>query len=157
MHAWRIAFDSKLKRNVHLLQAGTGHALLSSLVANAFQRLGVMGSVWAERHEWFPIHAAPSPLEFEQEHSKDADRSAYNQRHLAQAVRSRKAVWGQSAGFYDLFVPISIRAQVAGVLVTGPFCLERPTAEAIEEKWRILTGRTAHLSDPQFAAYVSSL
>jgi len=157
VHAWRIAFDSKLKRNVHVLQSGTGHALLSSLVANAFQRLGVMGSIWAERHEWFPIHAAPSPLEFEQEHSKDADRTAYNQRHLAEAVRSREAVWGQSAGFYDLFVPISIRAQIAGVLVTGPFCLERPTAQAIVEQWRGLTGRAAHLSDPQFAAYLSSV
>ena len=39
----------------------------------------------------------------------------------------------------------------------GPSASSARRPQAIVEKWRLLTERTAHLSDPQFAAYVSSV
>ena len=41
------------------------------------------------------------------------------------------------------------------MLIVGPFRSEPITSSAIHERWRWLTGNQGHLSDPEFANYVS--
>ena len=156
MHSWRTVYDRKLERSSHTTAPHVGHALLSVVVANIFQTLRVSATVWEHGTDWFPIHAEPSPAAFDSEHGKESERNAYNIRQFAAVARRKKTVRGQHGGYSDLFVPIVIRREVVGILVTGPFALLPPTTARIQDNWRSLTGRKAHIADPEFAAYLSS-
>jgi AraC-like DNA-binding protein len=146
-----------LGRSIHTTSPGVGHALLSVIVANIFQTIRTSATVWEHGADWFPVHAEPSPGAFESEHGREGERNAYNARMFAQVQRTNKIVRGDHAGFSDLFVPISMRGKVVGILVTGPFARVRPTTPNILDTWRYLTGRKAHFEDPEFAAYLSSV
>jgi AraC-like DNA-binding protein len=64
-------------------------------------------------------------------------------------------VLGTHAGFCDWFVPVTSRGRLRGILATGPFASSRPESATILERWRRLTGRHGHPSDPEFAYYIS--
>ena len=156
MHSWRTVYDRKLERSIHTTLPHVGHALLSVVIANIFQSLRVSATVWEHGTDWFPIHAEPSPAAFDSEHGKESERNAYNIRQFAAVLRRKKTVRGQHGGYSDLFVPIVIRGEIVGILVTGPFALAPPTTARIQDNWHALTGRKAHIADPEFAAYLSS-
>jgi hypothetical protein len=59
-------------------------------------------------------------------------------------------------GLSDLFVPILSLGRVVAVLVAGPFVTVRATGVEILERWRSLTGREGHPSDPEFASYLAA-
>jgi AraC-like DNA-binding protein len=94
--------------------------------------------------------------DFELEHGVEADRNAYNERCIAEARRRRAPFVGQHAGFSDLFVPLGSDDAVDPVLVTGPFSTEPPCGVDVLERWRRLTGRQGHPSDPELADYVAA-
>jgi len=64
-------------------------------------------------------------------------------------------VLGHHAGFSDLFVPVEVDGRPPTVLVTGPFSTVRPTRADLLSRWRWLTGRAGHASDPAFSRYVA--
>src|SRR5262249_54366136 len=84
------------------------------------------------------------------------ERFAYNQRCLARAKRHRETVVAHLAGFTDFFVPVHSNGRTDAVLVTGPLAITRPTSADVLARWRSLTGRQGHPSDPEFAHYLSS-
>ena len=136
-----------------MLAGRFGHALVAPVVAHVFEAIGVSATLWDGRH-WWVIHNEPSVSEFEHEHRIDTERIDYNERHFAQAQRQKKVIRGELAGHSDLFVPIVAGGKVVAVLVTGPFARTRPTSARLAERWRALTGRQAHLADPEFAFYL---
>jgi AraC-like DNA-binding protein len=131
------------------------HALLTPAVAHAFETLRIAAAIRA-RDEWYAIHT-PLPLItwFELSHGKETERDLYNGRCLDRALSEGRTILGRHAGFSDLFVPIDAHGHVHAVLVTGPFLTERPTGTDILERWRWITGRQGHPSDPEFAHYVA--
>ena len=52
------------------------------------------------------------------------------------------------------FVPVEVDGRAPTVLVTGPFSTARPTRADLLSRWRWLTGRAGHASDPAFSRYV---
>ncbi|HEV8248289.1 MAG TPA: hypothetical protein VGP93_21080, partial [Polyangiaceae bacterium] len=103
------------------------HALLTPAVAHAFDTLRI-GAALRDKDEWYAIHVPqPQPTWFELAHGREAERDAYNDRCTEQARRTRKAVLGQHAGFFDFFVPIATGDTVHAVLISGPFSTARPT------------------------------
>ena len=48
-----------------------------------------------------------------------------------------------------------MRGKTVAILATGPFADARPTSAEILERWRWLTGRQGHPSDPEFAHYLA--
>jgi AraC-like DNA-binding protein len=153
MHLWRVTEDQKTRFHRHVMPPGFGHALVSPLVAHVFEALGVSANLWDGRH-WWAIHSEPSVLEFEEEYRVDTERIDYNERHFALAQRRKSIVRGELGGYCDLFVPIVAQGKVIAVLVTGPFARARPTSARLIDRWRALTGRRAHLADPELAAYL---
>jgi AraC-like DNA-binding protein len=103
------------------------------------------------------IHEAPNLLTFEIAHGVVDDRYAYNNTCLKQARRTGKPVHGQHSGFSDLFVPVGTKGPNQPVLVTGPFSTARSTSADILDRWRSLTGRQGHPSDPEFSQYLASV
>ncbi|HEV8246312.1 MAG TPA: AraC family transcriptional regulator, partial [Polyangiaceae bacterium] len=103
---------------------------------------------------WFAFQSCMNVLEFEVEHGVLNVRADYNDDCLERARRERVSVLGQHSGLYDLFVPVCVGDQVPAVIVAGPFATSRPTSTEILERWRRLTGRHDHPSDPEFAMYV---
>ena len=71
-------------------------------------------------------------------------------------ARIKKIVRGGHDGYCDLFAPIVARGKVVATLVTGPFATVAPTSSEILVRWTKLTGRKGHLSDPEFAAYLTT-
>ena len=134
---------------------GFGHALLAPLVAHIFRLLGVSAAVWEHGTTWFPIYAEPSVVSFEPEHAVEEERYAYNSRLIEEVLRRKRTIRGEHAGYSDLFVPILVGGQVAGILVTGPFALARPTSVGILERWRWLTGRQGQPADAEFRSYLT--
>ncbi len=104
---------------------------------------------------WHAVHTVPNVLSFELEHGVEVERWTYNARCMGRAVRQRRAVLGQHAGFTDLFIPICEGKQARQMLVAGPFLTKPATAAELVEQWRALTGRYAHMGDPEFARYAS--
>lgn len=153
MHLWQVTEDHKTRHHRHVLPGGFGHALLAPVVAHVFEALGVSSTLWDGRN-WWTIHSEPSLSEFEAEHRVDTERIDYNERLFVQAERQKKTIRGELAGYSDLFVPIIVGGKVVAVLVTGPFARARPTSARLLERWRALTGRQAHLADPEFAFYL---
>jgi hypothetical protein len=93
-------------------------------------------------------------MRFEMEHGTLDTRWAYNDRSIDRACRTGASVLGKHDGFFDLFVPIPGKP-VQAVVVSGPFAQARLTSTDILERWRFLTGRQGHPSDPEFSYFLS--
>ncbi|HEV8244703.1 MAG TPA: helix-turn-helix domain-containing protein [Polyangiaceae bacterium] len=130
------------------------HALLSPVLANLFEELRV-GAALLEGKEWRPIHTVPNVISFELQYGVERERDKYNARSLAEVRRERKPVLGSHAGFSDWFVPIVVGERLVSTLVTGPFATARPTSAELMERFRSLSGRQGHPSDPEFSHYLS--
>jgi AraC-like DNA-binding protein len=137
--------------------------LLSHAHAEIFQVLGVNASIvsyepeWkiTDSPQWRVLHVEPSVLPFEIEHGVEASRYHYNSQRLEQAERTRRSVLGRYGGLADFFVPLVREQTSRGVLVVGPFAMSRPTSAEVLQRWRRITGRQGHLTDAEFAHYVS--
>jgi AraC-like DNA-binding protein len=139
--------------------AAGDHALLSPMAAQAFQVLGLGVTLVRGRklEHWDPIYISDfNVMHFEFEHAGGAARSRYNKKCAAKAYATGRAVLGEHAGFYDLFVPVTTVGGERALLVCGPFSRQRPGADAIREGWRALTGRAATLSDVECAHYAQA-
>jgi AraC-like DNA-binding protein len=155
VHLWRISYDPKTQGHRHFTAEGVGHALLASLAPSIFELLRVSATVWEHGNEWMAIHSEPTVIAFELEYAKDSTRYAYNEASFERVIRQRKIIQGQHGGYSDFFVPIVIRKTVIAILCAGPFSSAPPTRADILERWRGITGRQGHLSDPEFAAFLS--
>jgi AraC-like DNA-binding protein len=131
------------------------HPLLAPVVAGFFDTLGIAVTLLDAR-SWYPIHETRNIVSFELEHGVENPRIGYNDRSMKEVLRRRSAVIGKYAGFSDLFVPVTRNKQVCAILVAGPFGTAPPTSGEILDRWRGLTARHGHLSDPEFASYVST-
>jgi AraC-like DNA-binding protein len=134
------------------------HAFLASAVANVFQVLDVAITLWdtVRWHEIYERAYARDILGFEVQHGTEAQRIAYNIRCLQRAQREKCSVVARHVSFTDLFVPVRSEGRAIGVLATGPIAVSRPTSTDLLERWRTLTGRQGHPSDPEFAQYVAA-
>jgi AraC-like DNA-binding protein len=130
------------------------HPLWAAGVANVFQMLRVSAAL-TDGALWRVIHEEPSVTGFELEHGVEIERDKYNGRCLAEVRTSQRPVLGTHASLSDWWVPIIVGGRVEAVLVTGPFEMSRPTSADILSRWRRLTGRQGHPSDPEFMHYVS--
>src|SRR5262245_5451693 len=128
--------------------------LLSQRHAATFQLLRVGASI-QRGPDWYRIFDTPSITSFEPAHGKSQDRYVYNDGTVIRVRKERRTLLMEMAGFFDFFVPIGTPSRVDAVLVTGPFATRRPRSEDIQERWRWLTGRQGHPSDPEFAHYLS--
>src|SRR5262245_45118814 len=90
-------------------------ALLTPVVANAFDQLRVSVALWIRDDWWYPIHVVPSVTSAEYEQGVAPRRFAYNHRCFAEVHRTRRTVVGEHAGFFDLFVPVVESGIVKGV------------------------------------------
>jgi len=134
-------------------------ALLSLVVANAFEELKVSVSLWMMTGDWsYPINTVEGQgvLAFEYAHGVGARRWAYNSRCLERLFKERKIVRGEHAGFSDLFVPIQSGRDLHGVLVAGPFATAWPSSADILSRWSDISGSQGRLTDPTFSHYVST-
>jgi AraC-like DNA-binding protein len=156
MASWKVISDAKTNGYTHRVTEGFGHALLSQVVADVFRVLRVSAALVNEEGYWFRIHGEPSLTSFELEHGREAERFGYNHRHLTRVRKRGVTVLGEHAGYADCFVPVRVDAQTVAVLVTGPFALARPTSADILERWRWLSDRHGHPSDPEFSSYLSA-
>jgi len=129
------------------------HGILIAPLTGAFEELAVAASLWLD-DGWLAIHEHPNLLGFEMEHGALEERWAYNARCIARARRTGATVVGQHKGFYDLFAPVPGRP-VRAVIVSGPFATVPLTSTNVLERWRLLTGRQGHPSDPEFSYYLS--
>jgi AraC-like DNA-binding protein len=132
------------------------HAFVVTAVQNSFQRLRVGAALLDATDDWHAIHTERSVTVFELAHGRGPERQAYNARSVACARREKHALCFEHAGFSDFFVPIVHRGAVEALLITGPFSTRRPTSAEVSERWRWLTGRHGHVSDPAFADYVAA-
>jgi AraC-like DNA-binding protein len=132
------------------------HGPLASVLGNAFEELRIGVSLWVSDAWWHPIHWEPNITRFEDELGVPQRRWAYNDRSLNLAVRERRLVRGEHAGFRDLFVPVPDGDRVDGVLVAGQFAVAEPTAAQVLERWHELTGSQGHLGDPVFSRYLAA-
>src|SRR5262249_770814 len=80
---------------------------------------------------------------------------AYNDQAIERARNERRSIRGQFAGMTDFFVPIMDERSVHAVVVSGPVATSVPTTADVLERWRSLTGRQGHPSDPEFSHFVS--
>jgi AraC-like DNA-binding protein len=130
------------------------HAMLAPGLSNIFEVMRVGATVW-DWNTWYPIHVEPGLTTFELEHGVEHERDKYNLRCINEARSSKKPVRSTHAGLSDLFVPIVVRGKTVAILATGPFATARANSAEILERWRWLTGRQGHPSDPEFAHYLS--
>jgi AraC-like DNA-binding protein len=152
---WEFSYDPRAKARRHRLAPGVGHSLMVPVVLGAYRLLGLSGSLYSHVG-WWPIHLEPNIIPFELEHGREAERQAFNDRHFAEVERQLKPVRGLHAGHLHLFAPIVSHGAMLGLLTTGPIALTRPTSNDVTERWRWLTGRQGHPSDPEFAAFLST-
>src|SRR5882672_6050779 len=131
------------------------HPQLAPIVAGFFDELGIAVTLLDSR-SWHPIHETRNVVSFELEHGVENPRIGYNDRCMKEVLLRRRTVLGKYAGFFDLFIPVIRQKQVCGILAAGPFGTAQPTSGEILDRWRGLTARHGHLSDPEFASYVST-
>lgn len=153
---WWSRYEDDTRTHVHVVDRGFGHAVLAQVVAFDFRALRLGASICDGIH-WWPIYSEPALLPFELEHGADIERNAYNARAFAEVMRTRTFYRGTHLGLSDLFFPIASNDELAGILVVGPFLRAAPTSASVTESWRQLTGRRAHPSDPEFAAYLEAI
>jgi AraC-like DNA-binding protein len=128
--------------------------LLAVSAANIFETLNVAATIW-DGEVWRHLHRHESVIWFEVEHGVELERNRHNTRFMNHAWKKRELVIGKHAGLSDLFAPIVADDRVLGVLLVGPFGTERPSATDLLARWKALTGRQGHPSDPAFAHFVS--
>jgi AraC-like DNA-binding protein len=129
------------------------HGILVAPVASVFQKLAVGASLWLD-DGWLSLHDRPGLMSFEMEHGALDGRWKYNTLCLDRARRTGATVLGEHNGLLDFFVPV-VGKPVRAVVVSGPFAEARPTSAELLERWRALTGRQGHPSDPEFSNYLS--
>jgi AraC-like DNA-binding protein len=140
---------------IELLGLGNLHAFQAPVVATTFMRLRVSAAFWSEQGWHVLADALPNVMLFESGHGHAPDRYAHNARCFARVKRERRPVLAENAGFFDFFVPVGNEQGVQAILVVGPLATRRPTSGDLLKRWRWLTGRNAHPSDPEFAHYLS--
>lgn len=131
------------------------HGGLTLRVPFYFQHFGLTLTL-ADPRGWHAIAAVYNILAFELEHGQELERVAYNRRCIAQTAKSKRPLLSHHADLWDLFVPIVDQGSVRQILISGPFFRSAPTAEELVARWRALTGRTAHLNDPEFSQYLTA-
>jgi AraC-like DNA-binding protein len=151
-----------MQSRIRLRKTTTGgvrfrHSRAIPTVMHVFEELDVAitlynGSFWEELRERSDL---PSLIGFELEHGAEIERTAYNLKALRRAERTKRTVIGQHAGFFDWFVPVCCEGRVDSILVCGPFATHRSSATDILERWRAITGRQGHPTDPEFSNYLS--
>jgi AraC-like DNA-binding protein len=142
----------------HIQPSAPRHPLLASVTAHIFGLLDVAVTIWDEG-AWHDVHeraTADEIIAFEAEHGVEFERAAYNKRSLERARNTGRTVVATHMGLTDLFVPVPGPMRVDSVLVIGPVAKARPSAEELRTRWTVLTGRTGHRTDPEFAHYVES-
>jgi len=141
-----------------LLANANWQALLSLVVANAFEELKVGVSLWMTGDWSYPVNTVEGQgvLAFEYAFGVGARRWAYNSRCLDRLLEERRVVRGEHAGFSDLFVPIQSGRDLHGVLVAGPFATAWPSSADILSRWSDISGSQGRLTDPTFSHYVST-
>jgi AraC-like DNA-binding protein len=157
VHVWKTTYEHRTESRRHELPVGLGHALLAPLLVPVFGDLGVSASVWEHGPEWWSLHGVRSIEQFEIEHGKEGERSAYNMRWRELALSERRIVRASFRGYTDLFVPLSLSGATVGLLVVGPIATKRPTPTDVLECWREISGRQGHPSDPEFAWFLSTV
>ena len=128
-------------------------ALSALTLGNVFEELDVSAAVW-DTSIWRAIDTTQAVMAFEVEHGVAAERERYNREQFERIWRSRKLVVAEHGGLSDIFAPIATNGRVQAALVTGPFARTRPTSSTVLERWRWLTGRQGHPSDPEFARFL---
>jgi AraC-like DNA-binding protein len=133
-------------------------ALLSLVVANAFEELRVSVSLWMKGDWWYPINIVEGQgiLAFEYAYGIGARRWAYNARCFDRVRQEHRSVLGEHGGHNDLFVPIEVGRELHGVFVAGPFATAWPTSADISARWSDMTGSQGRLTDPTFSNYLST-
>ncbi|HEV8247051.1 MAG TPA: AraC family transcriptional regulator [Polyangiaceae bacterium] len=131
-------------------------ALLTPVVAHAFDELQISVALWIAGEWWHPIHVVPNVIACEHEHGVEEQRFAYNHRSFAQVKSERRIVRGLHGGFVDLFVPVQDESGVRAIFVTGPIAVARPTSAEVLARWYLLSGTQGNISDPSFSQYLSS-
>ncbi|HEV8245548.1 MAG TPA: AraC family transcriptional regulator, partial [Polyangiaceae bacterium] len=133
-------------------------ALLSLVVANAFDELKLSVALWMKGDWWYPIAANPARtvMDFEYSYGVGERRWTYNRRCFELVKQRRRTVHGQHAGFHDLYVPVLAGREVRGIFVAGSFALERPTSSDVLRRWRDITGNQGRVTDPVFSQYLST-
>src|SRR5450432_479084 len=131
-------------------------ALLTPVLAHAFDELEVSVSIWTGADRWYPIRVGPNVAQLEAHHGVIRKRWAYNRHCYAKVLRSKRRVLGKHAGLCDLFVPILEGNAVWGLLVAGPFATSRPTSADVMQRWFELTRSQGRLTDPSFSRFLSA-
>jgi AraC-like DNA-binding protein len=134
-------------------RCGVPHSLRAATAGFIFQQLRV-GATLYEKGRWWPLYLHRSPHSFELEHGLEAERDPYNTRAIARATRTKQLVRGVHGGLSDLFVPVLDGGRVRATLVVGPFSAEPATPSDILSRWRWLTGKQGHPSEPEFAEFL---
>jgi AraC-like DNA-binding protein len=137
-----------------LTDAPEARALFAAIFTRTFDELGVSVSLRADE-EWHAIHTTDSVIRFERDFSVYLERLVHNERCFEGVRRERKSVVDAHAGFSDLFVPVADR-ELRGVLVAGPFALERPSSSEVSQRWRALGGGDARANDPALLDYTTA-
>jgi AraC-like DNA-binding protein len=153
---WEAEFNFKVRAFRHRVAPELGHALLMAAQGFFFESLGLSAAFWLAGDDWFPLHSEPGVMAFESAPGIDSQRGPYNRRSFAKVHRTRQTVLGEHNGFSDFFVPVVKGREVVAILAVGPFARSRTTAAEIQERWRKLTGRLGHPSDPFFAGYLAA-
>ncbi|HEV8247256.1 MAG TPA: AraC family transcriptional regulator [Polyangiaceae bacterium] len=156
MPLWEAEFNFKVRAFRHRVAPGFGHALLMAAQGFVFESLGVSAALWLAGDDWFPLHSERGVMAFESAPGIDSQRGPYNRRSFAKVQRTRLTLQGEHNGFSDFFVPVVKGREVVAILTVGPFARSRATAAEIQERWRKLTGRPGHPSDPFFAGYLAA-
>ena len=133
----------------------TLHAFQAPALATTLMRLRVGAAVWSDPGWIVLFDAVPNVMLFEMGHGHGPDRYAHNARCFARVQRESRPVLAEHAGFMDLFVPVLGQDSVQAILTVGPFATRRPTSGDLLRRWRWLTGRNGHPSDPEFAHYLA--
>jgi AraC-like DNA-binding protein len=155
VYRWHADRDPKTGYQRHRVSDGFGHALLAPIATFVFESLGVSASIWEHGFEWMQVHDRPSTIRTENAAGFERERARYNDAHLARAVAEARPICGEHFGFSDFFVPIVSQGKAVAVLVVGPFLTSPVTSSELLERWRALTTRQGHPSDPAFIEYLS--
>jgi AraC-like DNA-binding protein len=129
-------------------------AILPQALASTFQLLGLGASI-RDSGNWHAVNGSHGVLAFELAHGKGPERNAHNDLCTDRARREKRSVLGHHAGLADFFVPILVDGAVVGTVVCGPFATARPTSTDMLERWRWITGRHGHPSDPEFSHFLA--
>ena len=85
------------------------------------------------------------------------ERVAYNNRSIARAARTGRAVWGPLNGLHGIFAPILRRGVCQGVLQSGVFLTRLPTETELLRLWKNISGRAPGLRDVEFLNFTRSV